>query len=291
MTAPTGPLVWGQPNAYNAQDDRSAITALANNTVGLVKAPTFAASGGLTMAIGSFIAIVSCGDGTSIVASSTITQTVTLAAGPGTGSRTDIIWLDIEPDTTGLWTINVVTQAATVGRLGIKLGQVVMPQGANTAAAGTMTPSAKSYVPFPQPAARVHASIVRDASFQIPTNQNVNIGSQSGWLAEELGGASALWNSTGFICPAAGIYLTSGRAYWPVNNDGFRSGIILKNGAYLMLSETRIPAGGTGTYCSTIVPAYPVKCIAGDVLSLNVFQNSGITLTLVRAQFSVSQQS
>jgi hypothetical protein len=292
MTAPQGPLTWGQSNSYNAQDDRAVISALSNNTAGLIKAPTFSASGGLTMAIGAFMAIVACGDGTSILANNTFSRTVTLAAGPASGSRTDIIWLDIDPDFSGVWTINVLTQAATVGRLGIKLGQVVMPQGANTAAAGTMTPSPVSYKPFGAATVPVNVSLYRSSQINMISANYINIGGTGlGWQSEDLGSPVSLWTAAGFVAPVAGTYLLGGRCSWVSNASGYRAATAIKNGSQLITSQSVVAPSPVGAVSGSFLSAYPVKCVAGDVLSMGVYQSSGGNLVMTWAQFSVSQQS
>jgi hypothetical protein len=292
MTAPTGFLSWGQTNAYNAKDDRAVISALANNTAGLVKAPTFAAGTGLTMNIGPFMAVVAVGDGTHIVANSTTSRPITLTAGPGTGSRTDIIWLDIDADTTGIWTINIITQAATAGRLGIKLGQVVMPQGANTAAAATMTPSTVSYVPFGAAVVPVSVSLYRSAPINCGSATYVNVGGAGlGWQSEDIGAPLTLWSAAGFIAPVAGIYLVGGRCTWASNAAGYRAAVALKNGSQALTSQTAMPPSPAGSATGSILSTYPVKCVAGDILSMGVFQQSGSALSMQWGQFSVSQQS
>jgi hypothetical protein len=147
MTTPTGLLAWGQAGNYNGIDDRLVLRALTELTpaplFGVALPPTLSAGSGLTINIGAWNAIVDCGDGTSAVIGSRSATTCAETAG-GASQRTDYIWADINPDG-ATWTINVITQAAASGRTGIQLGTVVVPAGAATAAAMTITPVASPW--------------------------------------------------------------------------------------------------------------------------------------------------
>jgi hypothetical protein len=290
MTAPTGLLVWGQGGTYNALNDRAAINALANLTPGLVKGPTFTAGSGLAVNIGPFSAIVSCGDSSLAVAASTSAVTVTETAGPGSGSRTDIVWLDIDP-TAATWSINLRTQADTVGRLGYKLGQITMPQGSNLASQATLTPAVADWAPFPRPITPVSVSLYRSGAISCGNGVWVNVGGAGlGWNTEDLGSAATLWTAAGFVAPTAGVYLVSGRCSWSgTSNVGYRGAAACKNGTQLATSQSVVASGASVN--GSQLSAYPAKCIAGDVLSLQVQQNTGATSSMLWAQMSVVQQS
>jgi len=291
MTAPTGLLSWGQSQTFNAKDDRLVITALANEKAGIVHPATFAAGSGLSMTIGAFSLICGCGDGTLCVVGSTTSQVITLLAGPTSGSRIDIVWVDIDVSA-GTWTINLRTAAEVVGRLGFKLGQVTMPQNSNLASQATLAPSPAGWVPFPQPTTPVSVSLVRSSPISCGTATNVNIGAAGlGWQSEELGAAATLWNSTGFIAPSAGIYLVSGQCLWAPSSLGFKAASLLKNGVLSIYSETRVPMSTGSAYSSSLVLAHPIKCIAGDVISLQVYHASTVTISMTFAHLTVCQQS
>jgi len=134
----TGLLAWGQAGEYDGVDDRTVISALANNRTGLIKRCVLSAAttGGLDVQISAFQAVVDCGDGTSAVVASHDPVTVTANAGPGSGTRTDVAWCDIDPDA-ATWTINIIDEPSTVGRLGQRLGGWTVPSGANLATAFT----------------------------------------------------------------------------------------------------------------------------------------------------------
>jgi hypothetical protein len=141
MTTPTGLLEWGQSGNYNGIDDRAVITALSQGRLpGLVgPPPTLAAQSGLTIAIGPWLALVNCGDGTRAVVGSRTTQTINETAGGGS-SRTDVIWADINVDG-ATWTAAIVASPVSPTRTGVALGTITVPAGAATAAAMTFTPA------------------------------------------------------------------------------------------------------------------------------------------------------
>ncbi len=144
MTAPTGLLSWGQAGNYQAANDRAVITALSARKTGLVIPPQITAGAGLVINITGFTGVVDCGDYSNGVVFSNAMSTLTLAAGPSSGTRTDVVWVDIDP-AAGSWTLTLRSQADTVGRLGIALGTVTMPTNANTSAQATIIPAPISY--------------------------------------------------------------------------------------------------------------------------------------------------
>jgi hypothetical protein len=139
MTTPSGLLAWGQSGNYNAVDDRSVITALANSRNGVVIPCPLSAGSGLTVNVGAgWLAVANCGDGTSGVIGSRVAIPVAVPAGPATGTLTSYIWADVNPDA-ATFTINVITPAAAAGRSGVQLGTVLANAGNNTAASMTLT--------------------------------------------------------------------------------------------------------------------------------------------------------
>ena len=68
------------------------------------------------------------------------TQTIDETAGGGS-ARADVVWADISPDA-ATYTISIITEAAMAGRAGVYLGLVLVPSGANTAAAMDLRPGA-----------------------------------------------------------------------------------------------------------------------------------------------------
>lgn len=140
MTTPSGKLAWGQAGAYDAIDDRSVISAVTRNRVGLLAVPTVTALTGLQIKLtAGWLAVVACGDSTSAVVGSRADQTLNALAGPATGTRTDSLWCDVQPDS-GTWSLTVINQTAEAGRTGLRLASILVPANATTSAAMTITP-------------------------------------------------------------------------------------------------------------------------------------------------------
>jgi hypothetical protein len=145
VTTPSGLLVWGQNGQYNAVDDRSVITALANTRNGIVKAAALSAGSGLMVNIaGGWLAVANCGDGTAGVVGSRTTLQVAVPAGPASGTLTSYLWADVTPDA-ATFTINVITPAQAAGRSGVQIGTVVAGAGQNLASQMTITAKAPSF--------------------------------------------------------------------------------------------------------------------------------------------------
>jgi hypothetical protein len=137
MTMPTGKLAWGQAAVYDAIDDRSVIAAVTRNRAGLVALPVVTALSGLQLQLaGGWLGVVGCGDGTSAVVGSRLDLVVNGNAGPASGTRTDVLWCDVQPDS-GTWSLSVITQAASAGRTGLLLATITVP--ANATLASQMT--------------------------------------------------------------------------------------------------------------------------------------------------------
>lgn len=140
MTAPNGLLMYGQGGSYNAVDDRSMVSVLARFHLGVARAPTLTAGTGLNVNVGSFAAVVDCGDGTSAVLLSLTPVTVTPAAG-GSAARTDVLWVDLDVQA-GTWQLNLLNPTAIIGRQGVEIGRITVPANANAASAFTFAPAA-----------------------------------------------------------------------------------------------------------------------------------------------------
>jgi hypothetical protein len=131
--APTGLLEWGQAGIYNAVQDREVIRAVTRMRTGLVWPAVITAGAGLNITVqGGWLGIADCGDRTSAVVGSRLDQVVQAVPGPGSGERRDLIWCDIEPDD-AVWRLNVIPEAAAVGRPGIPLAFLTVPGGASLA--------------------------------------------------------------------------------------------------------------------------------------------------------------
>jgi len=140
MTTPTGPLMWGQAGAYDAINDRAVIAAVTGYRTGLVGVLTALAGSGLSITVkGGWLGIAPCGDSTSAVVGSSTDQAVTALAGPASGSRTDLIWCDVQPDQ-GTWSLSVINASAAAGRTGIPLCTLTVPANATLASQMTIAP-------------------------------------------------------------------------------------------------------------------------------------------------------
>jgi hypothetical protein len=153
----------------------------------------------------------------------------------------------------------------------------------NTGAQGIQGPAGADGQDAPPP---VNASLLRTTFIKCTSGNNTLI-SVSGWQSEELAGASALWTSAGFVVPTAGTYQVAGRCAWAPSATGFRTIQVTKNTG-LLTNSNCYDSQGSGNAGSQL-PAYPVKCVAGDVLSLAVFQNCGADLNMNVAQMSVTR--
>jgi hypothetical protein len=140
MTTPSGKLAWGQSGVYDAIDDRTVIAAVTRNRTGLAGVPTVTAGAGLALTVkGGWLGVASCGDGTSAVVGSRVDLSVTGNAGPASGTRTDLVWCDVQPDS-GTWSLAVIAQSAAAGRTGLPLATLLVPANATLASQMTITP-------------------------------------------------------------------------------------------------------------------------------------------------------
>jgi hypothetical protein len=136
-------LMWGQEQEYDADQDRLVITALSDRRYGLARPPALDAGTGLVLNVGGWAGIVNCEDGTDAVVGTRETQALNIGAGPSSGTRTDVIWADIDVDA-GTYTLAVITPLQATGRAGVELGRVVAGTGHNTVAAMTRTPARRA---------------------------------------------------------------------------------------------------------------------------------------------------
>jgi hypothetical protein len=140
MTTPSGKLAWGQAGNYDAVDDRAVIAAVTRHRTGLTWPAVFSPSAGLQIIVrAGWLGVVGCGDGTSAVVGSRLDVVVTASPGPATGSRSDVIWCEAQPDE-ATWTLSVITLAQSASRVGIALANLVVPANANAASQIQITP-------------------------------------------------------------------------------------------------------------------------------------------------------
>jgi hypothetical protein len=147
---PVGLLMWGQAGVYNGADDRLMITAVTDSQVGVVKPARCTAGAGLSINIpAGWMAIADCEDGTTAVVGSRQTHTVGtgqgVQAGPASGgAREDLLWCDTYPDL-AQWKLSVIRRADSVGRPGVPLASITVPQGANLASQFTFADMVPSF--------------------------------------------------------------------------------------------------------------------------------------------------
>jgi hypothetical protein len=65
-------------------------------------------------------------------------QTIAGLAGPPTGTRTDYLWCDIQPDS-ATWTLSVINATAAAGRTGLAIATLTVPANATLASQFTIT--------------------------------------------------------------------------------------------------------------------------------------------------------
>ena len=142
-----GPFEYGQGGTYQAADDRRMITALAaGRSPGVVTPVALTAGAGLNVVVAAgWLAVASAGDGTLGVLGSSSSITVTANAGDPGAARTDALWADVSP-TSGQFTLSVMPQSSTPGRIGLQLATLTVPANANLASAITLTPVAATFL-------------------------------------------------------------------------------------------------------------------------------------------------
>ena len=142
MTTPSGKLMWGQAGAYDGIDDRAVVAAVTGNRTGLIAPAVVTAGTGLNLTVaGGWLGVAACGDSTSAVVGSRTDQVVTGAPGPATGSRTDYIWCDVQPDS-ATWSLAVIPASTATGRPGMALATLTVPANATLASQMTIAPAA-----------------------------------------------------------------------------------------------------------------------------------------------------
>jgi hypothetical protein len=199
MTTPSGKLAWGQAGIYDAIDDRTVISAVTRGRLGLVRPVEVAAGVGLQIIVtGGWLGVASCNDRTSAVVGSREDQVVMAVPGPGTGSRTDVLWCDTEPDE-GIWELNVIPLAAAFNRPGIPLASIQVPAGANVASQMDIR--------------AIDASIERRLmAYQGANRNDGNLGyadttwngaALTDWAAQEVEMEPGQWYRVRFVCSSA----------------------------------------------------------------------------------------
>ena len=136
-------LRWGQSGRYAAVDDREVITALSGSNTGIVRAVTLTATGGLAVMLDpGWLALADCGDGTVAVLSSPVA--IEVQALPGLDEdRTDELWAVVTDPESAQFVVEVIT--ADDERLGVRLADLEVPAGAESAEDMTLVPRVPDY--------------------------------------------------------------------------------------------------------------------------------------------------
>lgn len=141
MTTPTGRLAYGQAGVYDALDDRAVISAVTGYRTGLAGLVQVRAGAGLAIVVtGGWLGVADCGDRTSAVVGSPTDATVNAAPGPPTGTREDVLWIDVDPDE-GVWSMVIIPASAAAGRPGLPLASITVPANATLASQMTIRPA------------------------------------------------------------------------------------------------------------------------------------------------------
>jgi hypothetical protein len=147
VTTPTGLLRWGQSGRYSGWDDRVVITALSGRRTGVIVPVRVAAAAGLTITLDAhWLAVASCGDGTTAVITSPVAVSVpvTPADPDATAVRVDELRAEIADPDAASWRLSV--SAAGVGEeSGLVLGWVHVPPGAASAADMALEPRPQDF--------------------------------------------------------------------------------------------------------------------------------------------------
>jgi hypothetical protein len=146
MTTPSL-LRWGQSGRYGAWDDRQVITALAARQTGIVTPAVLNPAAGLHVTVeAGWLALGDCGDQTVAVLTSPVSMDVAVPAG-GADDRTDELWAVITDPETATYRLAVYPPGGD--QLGVQLGTIEVPAGAQAAADMILVPRAQDFPPGP----------------------------------------------------------------------------------------------------------------------------------------------
>jgi hypothetical protein len=132
-------MAWGQAGSYDAFDDRTVIAAVTKGRTGLAFPAIVEAGTGLNVIVRApWAGVADCLDLTSGVVGSSVDQTVLASPGPASGTRTDVLWCDVQPDE-GTWSLRIIPEPQTYGLPGMPVARLAVPAGANLASQMTIT--------------------------------------------------------------------------------------------------------------------------------------------------------
>ena len=112
------------------------------------------------------------------------------------------------------------------------------------------------------------------------TNPYINVGGWTVYAADP--------NPEALLVPETGIYLLTASAQWDTNSTGYRDLRVLINGSTEKGARVQDVAGAAGDYQTVTVVA---DLAANNQIDMNVYQNSGSTLTLTTYFSAVWMQS
>lgn len=85
----------------------------------------------------------------------------------------------------------------------------------------------------------------------------------------------------------AGWYLVWGNVIWAGNATGRRLAAVYQNGAMITATQAITLPAGSASGPNTPTPPYMVNCAAGDTFELYAYQDSGATLAIIGASFTI----
>lgn len=140
----------------------------------------------------------------------------------------------------------------------------------------------------------VGCRLVRTSSLNIATASGTSIPAWDGETFDTHGFHSTSTDPDRITIPAgcAGLYLVTGQVHLSANATGRRTVTVRLNGNQVMRESTNAPASGV----ASLSIALPQILAVDDYLTVEVYQDSGVTLTLdnstqaARASFSVVMQ-
>jgi hypothetical protein len=136
-------LSWGQEGRYSAYADRQVITALSGGRTGVVYPVALAPAGGVNVTVDAgWVAVGSCGDGTTAVLASSLAMTVPGSPG-GAAVRTDELWAIISDPDSATW--QFVIQPQGLGGNGVRLANITVPANSTDSSTWTLTPRAQDF--------------------------------------------------------------------------------------------------------------------------------------------------
>jgi hypothetical protein len=261
--------LWLQAGSYAAGVDRRLIAAIWPNPVTTGCAVTTASAMNLNVAAGSVVVPTANNTGSTLCVSDAV-EVVTLPTAPASGlNRIDVVCCtvastDIGSGTGDAWSFTVVSSTAVASPVAptIPAGSVAVAQV--LVVGGSASISAANITDRRNPATArdtLHAKVYRQAAWTVPAAAGTVVPYDT--VQRDPAG---MWKSaqTGFVVPAAGLYLLSAVINAGGGTGNFVGLTFQDNGAQIAT------VGAHGSMAYGIGPALstPVLCSAGDLLQV-----------------------